>query len=100
MHRGDVEAIGACIEDRVAAPYRTPRVPGFKALREAALQAGAAGAGLSGSGPALFAVCRGPAVAKRVARAMADAAKGEGVPATAHVARPEREVMHRAVALP
>ena len=70
LFREDWELIARCLRDKVAEPVRAPLVPGFREARAAALQAGSAGAGLSGSGPAVFALCRGRNVAKRAADAM------------------------------
>jgi homoserine kinase len=65
--QGDWELMGRALVDVVAEPVRARLVPGFDAVTAAARDAGAAGAGLSGSGPSLFAVCRGEATARRVA---------------------------------
>ena len=73
LYEGDWEVIARCLCDAVAEPVRAKLVPGFERVREAALGAGAVGAGLSGSGPSVFALCRGRGVAERVAAAMADA---------------------------
>jgi len=70
LHRGDWEIIGRAVEDRIAEPLRAPAVPGFSAVKEAALNAGALAASLSGSGPSLFALCRGPVRAQAVGEAM------------------------------
>jgi homoserine kinase len=61
------------LEDRIAEPRRAPLVPGLAAIKQAAVEAGALGCSLSGSGPSLFALCRGEADAERVARAMSAA---------------------------
>ena len=53
-----------------AAPVRAQDVPGFAAVKQAALEAGALAASLSGSGPSLFALCRGPDRAREVAARM------------------------------
>ena len=73
LYEGDWEVIARCLCDAVAEPVRAKLVPGFEEVREAALGAGAVGAGLSGSGPSVFGLCRGRGVAERVAGAMADA---------------------------
>ena len=73
LFREDWELIARCLCDAVAEPLRARLVPGFAKVREAALGAGAVGAGLSGSGPSVFALCRGRAVAERAAAAMAAA---------------------------
>lgn len=73
MFSGDWEVIGRCLCDAVAEPVRARLVPGFEAVRARALEAGAIGAGLSGSGPSVFAFCRGRHAARTVATAMEDA---------------------------
>lgn len=73
LFRGDWNLIGRAVEDRVAEPLRAPAVPGFRAVKEAALQAGALASSLSGSGPSLFALCRGRERARVVGEAMVDA---------------------------
>ncbi len=51
---GDWTAAGRhLMRDRLAEPHRAPLVPVYDAVRQAALDAGAAGVALSGSGPAL-----------------------------------------------
>lgn len=53
----DLPLVGRTLEDRVAEPRRAHLVPGFEAVKRAALGAGALGASLSGSGPSIFALC-------------------------------------------
>lgn len=77
LFREDWGLIARCLRDAVAEPVRAKLVPGFGAVREAALRAGAAGAGLSGSGPSVFALCRGRDVAEEAAEAMAGAFREE-----------------------
>ena len=59
LFREDWDLIGLSVQDRVAEPLRSPAVPGFQEVKDAALNAGALAASLSGSGPSLFALCRG-----------------------------------------
>jgi len=73
LQREDWDLIARAVEDRIAEPLRASAVPGFHSVKEAALEAGALAASLSGSGPSLFALCRGKASAREVARAMARA---------------------------
>ncbi len=73
LYRSDLELLSRALVDVVAEPVRAPGVPGFHAARAAAIDAGALGCSLSGSGPALFALCDGRARARRVAAAMAAA---------------------------
>jgi len=73
LFRQDWELISRSVVDRVAEPLRAPLVPGFLQVKEAALNAGALAASLSGSGPSLFALCRGRSRAEAVGEAMAGA---------------------------
>lgn len=75
LHRSDFALMARSLEDTIAEPRRAPLVPGFSAIKAAAIDAGALGCSLSGSGPSLFALCRGREVATRVAQAMTDAVK-------------------------
>lgn len=71
LHRSDFELLARSLEDRIAEPRRAALVPGLAVVKQAAVDAGALGCSLSGSGPSLFALCRGEDVARRVAAAMA-----------------------------
>ncbi len=68
--QGDHSLLASAMNDVVAEPVRTPRVPGFARIRQAALEAGAIGCGLSGSGPSIFAFCPDRLQAGMVAEAM------------------------------
>lgn len=70
LHTGDWDLLADALVDRVAEPHRAMNVPAFQAVRSAALTAGAVGCGLSGSGPTIFALCRGRETADGAARAM------------------------------
>ncbi len=56
LARGDAALVGRCTEDVIAEPYRARLVKGFAEAQQAALDAGAYGCTLSGSGPSVFAV--------------------------------------------
>lgn len=80
-YQGDWELLGRCGVDAFAEEVRKALVSGFDGVVEAALRTGAATAGLSGSGPSVFALCRGDETARRVADAMAAAFGTRGVSA-------------------
>ncbi len=79
LYEEDWDLIKRALVDRVAEPHRSRFIPGFDAVRSAGLEAGALGAGLSGSGPSMFALCRTMAEAQSAATAMADAFAKVGV---------------------
>lgn len=81
FHRGDVPTVGRCLTDRIAAPGRKRYVPYHDDVVTAAVEAGAYGAALSGSGPSMFAVTDDEGEAERIAGAMRDAVVDAGVEA-------------------
>ena len=75
LHRGDFALIARALEDVIAEPRRAPLIPGLAAIKRAAVDAGALGCSISGSGPSLFALCRAAADAPAVAAAMREAVR-------------------------
>lgn len=67
---GDLELIGRSLEDHVAEPKRKHLIPEYEAVVMESKAAGALGCGISGSGPAIFAVCPNMETAKHVAKTM------------------------------
>jgi homoserine kinase len=51
--------MGRCLVDVVAEPYRKALIPCFEEVQKIALEHGALGCGISGSGPSIFALCKG-----------------------------------------
>jgi len=70
MMKEDYELIGRSLVDAVAEPVRADIIPGFHRIKKIALQNGALGCGISGSGPTIFCLCRGEANAFRAGQAM------------------------------
>lgn len=52
----DFDLIGRSLKDVIAEPIRSAFIPGFGQLRKTAIDAGALGFGISGSGPTVFAI--------------------------------------------
>lgn len=71
---GRYDALRAAMEDRLHQPYRAHLVPGMDEAIRAALEAGALGACLSGSGPTIIAFAheREEAIAEAMVRALAN----------------------------
>jgi homoserine kinase len=79
---GDRELLGRCLRDVLTEPHRAPLVPGFRAAQAAALARGALGCGLSGSGPAIFAVAQSPEHGEEVGEGMRQALEAAGLAST------------------
>jgi len=71
LHRGDLKLLGRAISDALVEPIRATLVPGFAEVKRAALDAGALGCSLSGSGPSVFAFTLSDDQAVDVAACMA-----------------------------
>ena len=66
----DLDRIRAGLADVLIEPRRAPLIAGFAAVKQAALDAGALGASISGAGPSLFAWCANDAIAREVSARM------------------------------
>ncbi len=55
LQRGDATLIGEGLRDVLVEPRRAPLIPGFAAVKAAALDLGALGSSISGGGPSVFA---------------------------------------------
>lgn len=87
LMKQDYGLIGRSLRDVVAEPYRAELIPGFHAMKQAALDAGALGCSISGSGPSVFALSSSLEVAKRTGIAMSEALKAERVEGTLYLSR-------------
>ncbi|MEB3198304.1 MAG: homoserine kinase [Candidatus Sericytochromatia bacterium] len=74
---GNVSWWGRALKDQLHQPYRLPLIPGGTEVLEAAREAGAWGAVISGAGPTLLAVCP-PDRAATIAAAMRDTWRPHG----------------------
>ncbi len=80
FHAGDWETVGHCImTDRLVEPVRATLVPCYEPVRQAALDTGALGCALTGSGPAMFAIVEDADSSDRVMRAMRAACEDMGI---------------------
>lgn len=71
------ELLGSALEDVLIEPQRAGLLPGFYPMKAAAMEAGAYGCSLSGSGPSLFAWCD-ESLTGQVSQAMKSACQASG----------------------
>jgi homoserine kinase len=69
----DYDVIGRALVDVVAEPKRAPLIPGFTEVKHAALDSGALGCSIAGSGPSIFAFSSSRETAVAVGTAMQEA---------------------------
>lgn len=85
LYTKDYELIGRSLVDHIVEPIRAMLIPGFDKIKSAALESGALGCGISGSGPSVFALSKGEDTARKVARQMDSVYSSIGVPYDIHV---------------
>lgn len=76
LENGDIEKVGKLLDDYLAIPYRKPIIPWFDKVRKAALESGAYGLSISGSGPAVFALGEN---LDEIGKAIVEAFEEEGI---------------------
>ena len=87
----DFDLIGRSMEDVIVEPIRSILIPGFGNVKSAALEAGALGCGISGSGPSLFALSNDWEIARQVGQAMTAAFEKIGIGSEVYVSKINRQ---------
>jgi homoserine kinase len=87
MMAKDIDSVAHSLNDKLVVPYRQGLIPGYPAVRESALDAGALAVSIGGSGPAVFAIAREGT--DRIQEAMIEALRrSAGLEAESFVTRP------------
>ncbi|CAM3900632.1 MULTISPECIES: homoserine kinase [Flavobacterium] len=87
LYTKDYELIGRSLRDVIVEPLRKGLIPNFDNVKNAALNTGALGAGISGAGPSIFALCKGETIARNVANAMQNAYLETKIPFDIHISK-------------
>ncbi len=72
LYTENYELLGRSLKDEIVEPVRSILIPFFDDLKQIALENGALGFGISGSGPSVFAMCKGDESAGKVKNAIED----------------------------
>ena len=86
LYTNDYALLGRSLEDVIIEPMRSILIPKFEEVKTAALNEGALGAGISGSGPSIFALSKGKETATKVAKAIEAIYTPTGITFDIHVA--------------
>src|SRR3989344_2231643 len=87
----DVKLIGRGVDDCIVEPARQHLIPGFEKVKENALDAGAYGCSISGSGPSVFAIADKSLDAENIAKSMQAAFLEVGLKSKAYISECENE---------
>ena len=84
LHESDFDLLGRSMVDHLAEPHRAKLIPGYENVRQSALDSGAIGCGISGSGPAVFALSDSLEKAEQIGNAMVHTFQNSGLNSTAY----------------
>lgn len=87
LYTKDYDLIGRSLHDEIIEPIRSLLIPGFNLIKNSALENGALGAGISGSGPSIFALSKGKETAQKIAAGMGKIYDNLDVPYEIHVSK-------------
>lgn len=79
LYTEDYGLMSRSLQDVIAEPYRKNLIPEFDLVKKTALENEALGCGISGSGPSVFALCKGEQIAENVARQMKEIYSKTGI---------------------
>lgn len=81
----DYSLLARSLHDLVIAPVRSELITGYETVKDAALEAGADGMCISGSGPTVFAISDNDEIAAKVEMAMVKAFEANGISASSSI---------------
>lgn len=87
LHTKNYDLISRSLKDVVVEPFRSQLIPGFKEIKNTALNNGALGTGISGSGPSVFSLCKTESNAKEVEKAIRLTYKNQNIPFEIYVSK-------------
>ncbi len=93
LYSKDYDLIGRSLHDEIVEPLRSVLIPGFDLIKQTALENGALGSGISGSGPSIFALSKGKETADKIAKAMSAVYDEINLPYEIHVSKVNDEGM-------
>lgn len=86
LYTNDYDLLGRSLDDVIIEPLRSILIPKFEEVKAAAINNGALGSGISGSGPSIFALSKGKETAEKVAKAINYIYTPTGITFDIHVA--------------
>ncbi|MBL7474128.1 homoserine kinase [Robertkochia sediminum] len=94
LYTEDYALLGRSLHDEIVEPMRSPLIPGYDEAKQAAMESGALGSGISGSGPSIFALCKGEETAARAGTQMQNVYNRLGVANEVHISPIAKQGTH------
>ena len=90
LAKGEHDLIARSLVDRIVEPARSGAIPMFDEVKQASLDAGAIGGGISGSGPSIFMLSKTHETASKVEQAMTNVYSSTGIDFNVYVSEISR----------
>ena len=87
LYTNNYDLIGRSLHDEIIEPNRLVLIPEFNKVKKRVIKSGALGAGISGSGPSIFALSKGEETAKLVGQTMAEIYNNTDIDYDIHVSK-------------
>jgi homoserine kinase len=87
LHSSDYKLLHRSLQDIIVEPHRKSLIPHFDDVKHAAINSGALGCAISGSGPSIFALSKSLNTAKAVESAMINSYKHINIEFEPHVSK-------------
>ena len=87
LHTSDYKLLHRSLQDIIVEPHRKNLIPYFDDVKHAAINSGALGCAISGSGPSIFALSKGLETAKSIENAMINSYQHTDIKFETHVSK-------------
>ena len=87
LHTNNYQLMKRSLHDAIIEPHRSKLIPFYKEVKQAALNAGALGTNISGSGPSIFSLCNGIETATMVSDAIKNVYLSTGIKFDIHISK-------------
>jgi homoserine kinase len=87
LHTNNYQLMKRSLHDAIIEPHRSKLIPFYKEVKQAALNAGALGTNISGSGPSIFSLCKGIETATLVSEAIKKVYLSTGIKFDIHISK-------------
>ena len=87
LYTNDYELLGRSLKDEIVEPIRSILIPYFDEIKTISLESGALGFGISGSGPSVYAMCRGKENAEKVKSSIAEFMEKQSITYDLHLSK-------------
>ena len=85
--KGDLNIIRSSMHDAIVEPLRASLIPGFSDVKKAAINSGAIGCSISGSGPSVFAFSPDSSTSEIISKTMQSVFKSLKITSTAYISK-------------